>query len=533
MATVRAQIAALPLRNFAGGLNLRDVWAELGAGESPLAYNVIYDERGAVVARLGISSLNGSSLLPQVPCYLYYSEVADALLAYISTDVGAGKLYKSTDGGVNWSAAYSTFTAGATGAIVDFNNQVIVVNTLDGVYAFPSNLGAPTHTSGGTNNMDEARGSCIAAWKNRVVVAGDPRNDSSHSTARVWASAIGDALTWNDATVGSWSNDLREVDDQPITAICAGQGVDINQKPTLLVCKRNSTYRINDSETGAYTTLHSSGAGAASPTAYASLLGRIVTINDLGVWVTDGIAVPIRVSGKIAPLFKFDLNLDTMSGWAGGVQGDRAVFNVARRGSSTNNFQLEYYPLLGIPGAPEEGTFGVHKGMSLGPMTVYTKSQRKLIAASSSTGKVYQVGVGGTDDGTDISTFWTSKDFPLLGGREARIRDIRVWGRGDFNIAIRTDYQRSTSDEYPLAYAAGGFVWDVDHWDQSTWGDVVYVSDEAQPLDLVGRNAQIAVSATVSSSSTAPALLDDGTAPETGAWGFYEALLRFIPLGFE
>lgn len=522
----RTQIASLPLRGFDGGLNLRDVWAELAPNESPLAYNVIYDERGAVVARLGITNLNGSSLLPAIPMYLYYSQVADALLAYISTDAGAGKLYKSTDGGVNWSAAYSTFTAGAYGAIVDFNNQVIVCNTLDGVYAFPSNLGAPTHTAGGTNNMDEARGSCIAAWKNRVIISGDIRNDATHSVARVWASAIADATTWNDSTAGSWSNDLREVDDQAVVAIGAGQGVDINQKPSLLVCKRNSMYRINDSETGAYTTLHASGGGCASPAGLCSLLGRIVTINDLGLWVTDGIQVPVRVSDKIAPLFQFDLDLSTLSTWTAGVQGDRAVFNVTRQGGSSNNFQIEYHPLY--------GWMAVHKGMSLGPMTVYTKDTRRLIAASSSDGKVYRVGSGGTDDGTSISTFWSSKDFPLLNGREARLRDIRIWGRGDaLEIGIRTDYSRATDVQYPFSYSTGGFQWNVDHWDQSTWGDIVYVSDLAQPLDLVGRNAQITLAATVSSSTNAPALLDDGTAPETGAWGFYEALLNFVPLGFS
>lgn len=534
MASVRAYgsqrrpfplIATLPLRGFDGGLNLRDVWAEIAPNETPLAYNVLYDERGAVVARLGITTLNGASLLPQPADYFYYSKVADAILAYISSDAGFGKLYKSTDGGATWSAVYSAFTAGAAGAIVDFNNGVAVCNTLDGVYYFGAALGAPTHTAGGTNAMDEARGSAIAAWKNRVIVVGDPRNDATHSVARIHASAIADATTWNDSTKGSWTNDIREVDDQILTAVGAGQGVDINQKPSLLVCKQNSMYRVNDSETGAYTTLHASGGGCASSTGLCSLLGRIVTINDIGMWVTDGIAVPIRISDKIAPLFEFDLDLSTMSNWTAGVQRDRAQFNVTRKGSTSNNFQIEYHPLY--------GWMAVHKGMALGPCAVYTKGSRKLIAGSSVNGKVYQVGTGGTDDGTPISTFWSSKDFPLYQGREARLRHVRVWGRGSVNIGIRTDYQRSVSDQYPFVYGQGGFTWDVDHWDLGTWGDIVYVSDLDQPLDQVGRNAQVTVAATVSSSATAPALLDDGTAPETGAWGFYEAQLNFVPLGFE
>jgi hypothetical protein len=521
---VKATIAGLPLKGFDGGLNLRDVWAELAPNESPLCYNVIFDERGAVVARLGITKLNAASLLPAAPSYLYYSQVADAILAYIPSDAGAGKLYKSTDG-VAWSSVYAGFTAGARGAIVDFNNRVVVVNTLDGVYSFPAGLGAPTHSAGGTNNMDEVRGSAIAAWHNHVIVAGDIRNDSTHSLARLYASALADETTWNDSTKGSWTNDIREVDDQAITAIGAGQGVDINQKPSLLVCKRNSVYRVNDSETGAYTTLHASGAGCASATALCSLLGRVVFINDIGIWVTDGISVPQRVSDRIAPLFENDLNLATLPAWTAGVQRDRAVFNVARQGSSTNNFQIEYHPLY--------GWVTVHKGMNLGPMTVYTKQTRRLIAASATTGAVYQVGTGGTDDGTPIQCFWSSKDFSLLNGREVRLRSLRAWGRGNVPvpIAIRTDYQRSTGDTFTYDYRQSGFQWDVDHWDQGVWGDVVYVSDEAQPLEEVCRNVQIAIGVTVSSSSTAPALLDDGTTPETGAFGFYEALFQFVPVG--
>lgn len=523
----RVQIAGLPIRGFDGGLNLRDTWSELAPNETPLAYNVVYDERGAVVARLGLIAMNAASLLPAAPGYLYYSRVADAVLAYIPTHAGAGKLYASVDAGTTWTAVYTGFTAGAKGAIVDFNNRVVVVNTLDGVYSFPAGLAAPTHTAGGTNNMDEARGSAIAAWRNRVIVAGDPRNDASHSVARLYASGIADELTWNDgATAKSWTNDLREIDDQPITAIGAGQGVDINQKPSLLVCKQNSCYRVNDSETGAYTTLHASGAGCGSATGLATVLGRIVMINDTGLWMTDGIQTPVRVSDKVSPLFENDLNLATLSSWSAGVHRDRVVFNVARGSSVTNNLQIEYHPLV--------GWIAVHKGMSLGPMTVYTKNTRRLIGAAAATGKVYRVGAGGTDDGAEISCFWSSKDFPLMAGREVRLRQVRVWGRGSYNVKVRGDYSRGEGDVYPVVFSeggSGGFVWDDGVWDVAVWGDPAYLSDVEQPLEEVCRNAQIVVAATVSASSQAPALLDDGVAPEVGGFGFYEALLQFVQVG--
>jgi hypothetical protein len=514
-------IATLELKGFDGGLNLRDAWAEIEPNETPLAWNVIYDERGAVIARLGLNKLNGASLLPQPPGYLYYSKVADALLAYISSDAGNGKLYKSTDGGATWASVYAAFTAGASGAIVDFHNAVVVVNTLDGVYVFPSGLGAPTHTAGGANNMDEIRGSTIAAWGNRVIVSGDIRNDATHSVARVAACAIADPTTWNNTVAGSWTNDLREVDDQSVTLIGAGQGVDINQKPTLYVCKQNSAYRINDTESGAYTTLHASGAGAASGNAAATVLGRIVTINDVGIWVTDGIQTPKRISDKIQPLFEQDLDLSTLATWTAGVQRDRVVFNATRK--SGDRLQIEYHPLV--------GWLAVHKGLSLGPTTVYTKNTRKLIAASSVNGKVYQQGVGGTDDGTAIDCFWSSKDFPLIGGREARLRYLRMWGRGEFTMYMRTDYSRDQGTAFPVSYSSGGFQWGIDRWNIGTWGRYVYVGDELIPLSDVGRTAQIAIAATTTTSAQAPQLLDDGVNPEVGSFGFYEAQLQLVPCG--
>jgi hypothetical protein len=517
-----ASIARMHVAGFDGGLNLRDAWPELQPNESPGAYNVIFDERGAVVPRLGIVSLNSASLLPQPANYLYESKVASALLAYISADAGQGKLYSSADGGVTWSSVYAGFTAGASGAIVDFHGSVAVVNTLDGVFLFPPGLGAPTHTAGGTNNMDEARGSTIANWKNRLIVGGDPRQDATHSKARLYGCKPGDGTTWNDATE-SWTNDIVEIDDEGLTLVGSGQGVDINQKPTLYVCKESSAYRVYDDSTGAFTTLHASGAGASNANAAATVLGRIVTINKTGIWETNGIVEPVRRSDNITPLFAKDLNENTVSSWTAGVQGDRVLFNVTRLNGA--RLQIEYHVLT--------HWLAAHKGMNLGPMTVYTTGGRKLLGASATDGKIFQVGVGGSDDGTPISSLWASKDFPLLNGDPARLRNLDIWGRGAFNAAIRTDYLRGAGDDFPQDFTGGGFTWDIDYWDQGLWGDLIYVDRQGQPLEEVCRNAQVVISASTSATTQQPALLDDGETPEVGYWGVYELQFRFVPVGFD
>src|SRR4051812_5818906 len=113
-----AGLSFAEFRRFDGGINLRDAPSELAENETPACSNVTLDERGGVTARTGITRLNGASPLPQPPQDLYTSSVADAVLAYISSDAGNGKLYKSTDGGVTWTSVYTGFTAGASGMII-------------------------------------------------------------------------------------------------------------------------------------------------------------------------------------------------------------------------------------------------------------------------------------------------------------------------------------------------------------------------------------------------------------------------------
>ena len=510
-----AKIANVLLDSFDGGLNIRDAPTEVAPNETPDCMNVTLDERGGVIARLGITNLNAASLLPQPPQRLYYSTVADALLAYISTDAGNGKLYKSTDSGSTWSAVTTTFTAGALADIIDFKDRVVLVNTLDGVYSYPSTLAAPTHTAGGTANMDEVRGSSITVWQNKLWVTGDIREDATHSKARVWWCNAGNELLW---TVASAFIDIRDVDTKTCTAIGAGMGMDVTGKPTMLVYKEQSTYRVNDSTSGSYTTLHSRGAGAAGPLAVASNLGRICSINREGIWVTDGLAVPVRVSDKLQPLFSADgLSLGSGASWSAAPFKDRIVFNIVRAGSSTNDLTLEYHPEIGwtVP----------HQDMDIGPMTVYSKQTSKLIGAAAASGKVYEMFKTGQDDGANIVSRYQSPWVPVAKGDEARLRYLRCTGRGSVGVQLLEDFS-TLGEAYSLTFDQGfGFVWDVDQWDVGLWGNPAIEGNADQPLDQVCKYVSLGFAA-----STSPPLLGDGSSPEVGAWALYGARFDHIQL---
>lgn len=520
----RSKTDTTRLETFDGGVNLRDAPTEVELSETPDCMNMTLDERGGAISRLGLSKLNGASLLPATADFLYYSTVADAVLAYVSTDAGNGKLFKSTNGGVTWSLVLGTFVAGAQAAIADFTGvngpRVVVVTTLDGVYSFAADLASNVHTAGGSANMTEVRGSAIAVWQNKCWVTGDIREDTTHSRARVWFCVAGNEQQW---TVASHFVDLRDVDAYQCTAIGAGQGMDVTGKPTLVVYKERSTYRINDSTTGSFTTLHNKGSGAASQKAVASNLGRICSINQQGIWVTDGLAVPIRVSDKLEPLFSAEgLNLGVLKSWSAAPYRDRIVFSLPRASSLTNNLVLEYHPAVGwtVP----------HK-MNLGPMAIFTKETAKLFSVSSTGGQLYETFKGGTDDGVAISARYQTPWVGVGGGDEARLRAMRVFGRGDPTVEVRTDF-RSTGDAYPLVFDTGtGGLWGTGQWGTFAWGDPGYEGVADVPLDQVCKYVSLFFSDITSSNTFRTPLLGDGNALESGAWAVYGANLDHIFLG--
>lgn len=522
----RALLATFQLDRFDGGLNLRDAPTEIAPNETPDCMNVTLDERGGVEARLGITKLNGSSLLPAEPVAFYYSIVADALLAYIATATGAGRLYKSTDAGTTWAEVTWTpgppqFTSGAKAAIIDFKNRVVVVNTLDGVYSFPADLTLPTRTTGGAANMEEVRGSAIAVWQNKLWVTGDVREDATHSQARVWFSNAGNEQAW---TVASAFVDIRDVNTQICTAIGAGVGMDVTGKPTLLVFKETSCYRINDSTSGSYSTLHAKGAGAASNNAVASNLGRVCSINREGIWVTDGLAIPVRVSDKLQPLFSADgLSFAQVAKWAAAPYRDRVIFSVTRAGSTYNNLLLEYHPEIG---------WTVPHDLDIGPMASYSKQTAKLMGTSAGIGGiVYEMFKGGSDDTVAIAARYQSPWVPLAGGDEARLRYFRAYCRGELGMQLREDFS-TVGEDYTLAPNQGfGWVWDVDLWDVGLWGDPAIEGNADTPLDQVCAHVSLMFAASTTSSSFRPALLGDGASPEVGNWAVYGATLDFIQLG--
>jgi len=488
---------SLNLVDFSGGVNLRDALTELGLNESPSLWNVTVNERGGIEKRLGYVKWNASTI-PNPVTRSYYSRVADLLLHYSQAD---GKLY--SDPGTGVLTLRRTWTAGFQADVVDFAGKVYAIHPTDGLYTSTNGVTwtAVTATSGTTPH-----GSLIAVWQNKLWT-----NDSAVAT-RLNFSAAGDATKWDPAD-GAGSNDIREGRDgeAPLVALFGATGVDYQTNPSLLVFKQRSCHRVTDSSTGAYVTIDGA-TGAAGQNAAAAAYGRIYTVTAQGIFETDGLSPLIPVGDKLQKQFTpAAMDYTRESGFCVGSQTGRLYFSVCRQGATANDLCLEYNPLFKATTLRSDAA---------GVYVSYTKNADTLLGASPSTGQLYRMNSGGSDDSADIESWFSTKVLEPVSGRMSRLQHLRVLGRGtNLTVSILPDFQTS-GFEYTVTIVGEGFEWDSDGWDDPDvgWGeDIVEGYDDLWPRK-VGRSFQIRVDEKSSLTGIAPPLPGEGVAQTVGAW---------------
>jgi hypothetical protein len=515
MASVPSQrqlrsLRELNLTDFSGGLNLRDAYSELRSNETPDCMNVTLDERGGVVKRLGYTLLSGS--LPAAPTNIFYWKTGQVTILQIGP-----KLYKTsafaafteiTLGGGN------AFTTSAKAQFVDFLGKLVYVHPVDGVF----------NSDGVTATLSTAavKGTCIAAWQNKLWVGGDSSNPT-----RLWAGNAGSYTTFTTAT--DWV-DIREQDDAIITALGNGQGMDVIGRSGLLVFKSRSTYRVNSSNatTGfTYTTLDTK-AGAAGPNAVAAYNGRVAAFSEAGIYMTDGVTAMVPVSEKLSPLFQpTSINYSALSGVAAGVYRDRIFFSFPfGAAQTTNNRTLEFHPLLG---------WIVPHDFAMKNYTTYGKNSDVLYGIPSSGTSAFQMFSSGADNGAAITARFQTNWFEPTGGNQVRLRRLRVAGRGLFNLYVKTDYSTGQGLLANVDITGNAFTWNSFTWNVSTsvWGPATYEGYQDFFSLGNGKSVSFKFTETGSTSSTAPSLLGDGVALEVGSFACYGVQLEYVGLGYS
>lgn len=500
----------LPITDFSGGWNPRDAWSQVADNESPDMLNVTLDQRGGIAKRLGLTKLNGSDQIVNTGNVqsLYYSSAIDKMIAQVGTD-----LYTSTDGGVNWSASIKTFTTSARCHMVDFLGKVVIIHPVDTVFTYDG-------TTFSAAVANSPKGTCITVWQNALWSIGDSTNPS-----RVTRSDLG-AITYPASPV---TNDIRAINDKPLTAIGGGIGIDVQGRSGLMVYKEDSQYRIHASDTGAYSVMDLQ-FGASGPACITTNAGITVALCKRGVTATrgDGTA-PVYVSSRQEPLFReSQITFSTAGTWQVGNFRDRVIMSLARDGAVVNNFTLEFHP--------SDGWFAPHS-FGLSSMTNYTKNVNQLIggkvgSAAASYGYVLNVFTGGSDDGSSITSRWQCRWFEPMRGSEARFRRLLVAGRGEFSLLVKKDYEMGLGISYTIDIGAQN----ADLWGSSNWGSAYWSAEIAQEYDRIfslghGRSISFEVQETSTTSATGITLLDDGAAETVGAWSLYGLYLDVVSLG--
>lgn len=489
------------LRDFSGGPNQRDAWSELAPNESLDAWNITFDERGGVSSRLGYAKDNGTAFSGGVVQNQFWS----SLLAAKITQAGPS-LYLGTTNTVR-----KTFTTSELVTFAEMNSLVVACHPTDGLFTSADGI---TWTA--VADPDAPKGTCVAVWQNKVYVG--------QTTGKVSWSAAGDATNW----VATDFNKLWEKDQQAIVALHIGSGQDILGKPGLLCFKQESVYRINDSTSGAYTTVDAT-VGAAGALAVVGVGPKVIALSKRGLfWWREDQAGMVNASDRLQPLWKPDqLNFGKLALWAAGRKGNRAVFSLTRSGSSANDLSLEYHPDQNWV-APRSDAMSCYATSTGGGEITYGGSPTV-------SGQTYQLDSGGSDDGSAIAFRFQTRWLELNGGFQASVWQARIHGRGAGTLNVRRDFASAGGDTQPFDLTGSLNKYDTGlHYDTG----VTYAIPAfqlTQAFYSIGLCRQFSLIFTGSSTLTAtgPQLLGAGTAPVVGYFGLYGIEWLYVQLGLS
>lgn len=492
------------ITNFAEGPNFRDSPSELAALETYGSWNVTYDERGGASSRLGYQKRNGSALgtAGEKVVNDYYSPLLNLQLTQVNA-----KLYRADN-----TTAVKTFTTNACVTFAEINSLVIACHPVDGLWSSPDGT---TWTKITAANAPTTGTNCVATWGARLFVG--------MSDGSVHWSDPGTVATWTSTNfVSVWMKNQA-----PIVALHVGSGQDIQGRPGLLVFKQDSVYRINDFSTGAYTVVDAT-SGAAGPKAVVGVGARVIWIGKRGIfWWREDQAAPVNASDLLAPMWGQDgLNYSTQNGWAAGRYKNRALFSCASNGSSTNDLAFEFHPDFGWI-APRSDAVSCYSTTAGSTETTYGGSPTV-------DGQLYVLASGGTDDGAAISGWMQTRWILPNGGFQAQLWQVRVHGRGQGTMTVRTDYQDSGGFDNALDLQPNVPTWGSFNWGDGTLWTAAELEASEAFFDIgVCREFSVRFSFTVNSTATGRSLFGNVPAQIVGAFGLYALEYLFVPLGLS
>jgi hypothetical protein len=206
------------------------------------AWNVHFDRKGAVSARLGIAMI-GSSVYTGYPAYALYNTQTGTLLAAYTSN-GSAIIYAYS--GASWASNLTGGSAYLKPRFVNFAGKAVctnfgyAANMYDSIRFWNEVANADWATTGNPINPQQLwpyRFQFIEVYKNRLYVAGD----LTYKDRLFYSSVISSAgnLSWDTSSTGYWV-DINPSDGENITALK-------RFSLELLVFKPNYIYRFRTS----------------------------------------------------------------------------------------------------------------------------------------------------------------------------------------------------------------------------------------------------------------------------------------------
>lgn len=491
-------------KDFSGGPNLRDAASQITANECIDSFNITFDERGGASSRLGYARYNStvyhaSDLIRNQ----FWSGIVDTVIV----QCGA-KLYLGTSNTVN-----KTFATTARAVFAEFNGKIYAGHPVDGLF---HSTDAVTWTA--VADADRPT-TCvaIAVWQNKLWVV--PANSDT-----VYWSSAGDGTSW----VNTDFNALREKDNEPLVGLHISSGQDVLGRPGLLAFKQESTYRINNSTTGAYDTVDAT-VGAANHIAIVGVGPKVFAVSKRGIfWFQEGLAGMQNASDRLQPLWDpSQIDLTQLDLFAAGRKRNRAVFSLPRTGSTANDLSLELHPDQAwiAPGSNAMSCY-----------TVSTGAAEVLYGGHpTTTGRLYAIDSGGLDDSADIDWRLQTQWFNLNNGFGASVWQIRLHGRGEGTLTVMRNYASSGGDDRAFDLTTDPILYDSGLLYDS--GETYFVPkfQETTAVFSIGRLRQMSLKFAGSSDSTveAPQLLGQVANPRVGEFALYAVEWLHSPLGLS
>jgi hypothetical protein len=437
-----ARISDLNFRDFGGGLNLRDAASELSPNEFPLAQNITVDERGYVEKRLGYIDRYGAQIGSGLVSNIFHWATKGFVVEQIGTSVH-----------INNSSSFKTFSTNARIGMTEYAGNLFMIHPVDGCFIYDGTTVTAVPTG--------PKGNSCSTWQNKVWC-----NDFA-VPSRLWFSDLGTATNFT----GTNFVDLREKDSSQITLLTGASGVDISGRPGLLAFKEDSAYRVNDSTTGAYSTIDPSvgcGSNIGAITAY----GRTFVASTRGIYSTDGLNPMREDSLLLEPLFSKDkINQTRPDLYCAGKYQDRLYFSIPSVGNNYNSIAIEFHPI--------SGWMTLHTNAASCYGTIGRAVTDLVFGSPTLNGRIYNFGSTGADAGVAITSIFQTRWAEPAGGRKSRLRQARFTGRGTFSADVLKDYyDSSTQAALPVSISPGGAIWDDpgSTWDTSgdLWGPLFF-----------------------------------------------------------